>query len=266
MLRVAWLAVGLSALSLSTAVAQTAPPSGWSISVGAAVVATPRYEGSDRMRVLPLPAVDVRYRDLFFASVRDGIGLNLLSRDIVPGSFEGLAAGPILRWRFGRDQDADGSLRGLGDIDPAGEAGVFASATFGRIFRVRGEVRQGFGGHEGVVIDGAADVLFRLSDTVFGSVGPTLSWSNASYNQTYFGVTPLQALRSGYQTYTPGSGLRSVGISGALVWQATDSVSVSGFASYGRLQDVAADSPFIRRGGSADQVTLGTAITWRLAP
>jgi len=260
------LAATIAVLAPAPTTARDAMPGGWSISVGAAVLGTPAYEGADRMRALAVPFFDVRFRDLFFASFARGIGLNLLSRDVVGTGIEGLSAGPVLRWRFGRDQDADPALRGLGDIGFAGEAGVYVAYSFMNAFRVRAEVRRGFGGHEGIVADAGLDVLFRLSDTVTASAGPTISWSNARFNQTYFGVTPAQAALSGYAVYTPGDGLRSVGLSGTVNWAVTERVGFTAFGAYTRLGDVAADAPFVARAGSPNQISIGTALTWRLAP
>ena len=104
------------------------------------------------------PDLRVAYGDVFFASVLDGVGLNLIRQD-------GWRAGPLVKIRFGRDEDGRGSpfqiiggsdaLRGFGNVGVAGEAGAFAEKRFGprEAWRARVEVRQGFGGHQGTIGD-----------------------------------------------------------------------------------------------------------------
>jgi outer membrane scaffolding protein for murein synthesis (MipA/OmpV family) len=262
-MRLTLLATAFAAFSaLAPASAQQRPATDWTVTVGAAVVGSPRFEGSERMRAMALPFFDVRFRDLFFASFNEGVGVNLLSRDIVGTGVEGLAAGPLLRWRFGRDQDAAPVLRGLGDVDFAGEAGAFVSYTFQNIARLRVEARRGFGGHEGTLVDGSFSLIGRFGD-VMVSVGPTLSWASGAFNQTYFGVTPQQSARSGLAVYTPGSGLRSFGVNGTIGWRVTESIGVTAFGGWSRLQSVATDSPIIRAGGNPNQFSVGGAVTWR---
>jgi MipA family protein len=261
-MRLVLTAIALVMFVAPAAAQQPRPATDWSVSVGPAVIATPRFEGSDRMRVLAVPFFDIRFRDLFFASFAQGIGVNLLSRDIVGAPLPGLSAGPILRWRFGRDQDADPALRGLGDVKFAGEAGAFVAYTFANVARARVEVRRGFGGHAGTLVDASLDAVARLGD-VMVTVGPTLSWSDGAYNRTYFGVTSAQSRASGLAVHTPGSGLRSVGVNASFNWRVTDQVGLAAFGGWSRLQSVATDSPILRRGGSPDQFTAGAALTWR---
>ena len=39
----------------------------------------PRYDGSDRYHVVAGPSIDIRYRDRFFLSTGEGIGMNVLT-------------------------------------------------------------------------------------------------------------------------------------------------------------------------------------------
>ncbi len=50
----------------------------WRIEAGAAVESRPSYEGSKTYRELGGPMIDVRYRDIAFVSVGDGLGVNLI--------------------------------------------------------------------------------------------------------------------------------------------------------------------------------------------
>lgn len=48
----------------------------WQVRVGAATSFQPRYEGSDRYHLMAGPSIDVRYKDLFFLSSGEGLGVN----------------------------------------------------------------------------------------------------------------------------------------------------------------------------------------------
>lgn len=80
------------------------PPKDWTFDIGPGVVVAPWFEGSANYRVLPIPNLDLRYqRDKVFVSARDGVGATLLDAD-------GFKAGPILRYRFPRNQGDGGYL------------------------------------------------------------------------------------------------------------------------------------------------------------
>lgn len=53
-------------------------PQTWQISVGAAATLQPRYDGSNQYRPMAGPTFDARYRDLWFVSTGEGIGVNVL--------------------------------------------------------------------------------------------------------------------------------------------------------------------------------------------
>src|ERR1700722_770372 len=50
----------------------------WRVQVGLAAEPRPAYEGARNYRTLAGPVIDVRYRDIYFASVGEGIGVNLV--------------------------------------------------------------------------------------------------------------------------------------------------------------------------------------------
>src|SRR5690242_17484503 len=49
------------------------PVPDWQVTVGGGVAAIPAYEGSNEQRVSPAPTVDIRYKDLAYASIGEGI-------------------------------------------------------------------------------------------------------------------------------------------------------------------------------------------------
>lgn len=268
------LALSIAALVLTTpalAMAQSAPPSeapdGWTMQLGGALIAGPAWQGSDETAVSLFPDVRVSYGDRFFASIPEGVGYNLLS----DGDWR---AGPIAKIRFGRDEEDGGSpfrisgesdeLRGLGDIDTAGEVGVFVERRFGddAAWRLRGEVRQGFGGHEGVVADASLIYQTRLGSTLI-SMGPRVSLASEDYMQTYFGIDPAQSAGSGLAVYSADGGLLSYGLGASVILPVSRTSAVTVFGSVEHLGDPAADSPLIRERGAATQATIGIGYGFR---
>jgi MipA family protein len=200
-----------------------------------------------------VPLFDLRYADRAFLSTRDGLGLNLLE------SGSNWRAGPVVKYRWGRDQDDNRALRGMGDIDGAGEAGGYVHYDL-RPFTVGTEVRQGFGGHDAVIGDAFINWSTKLSDSLMLTVGPKVTMASKDFTQTYFGVSQSQAARSGYRRYNPDGAYYSYGLGASLRYQLTDSLSLGGFAGIDRIAGDAADSPLVDQAGSATQGRLGLTL------
>lgn len=235
------------------------PPKDWTFDIGPGVVVAPWFEGSANYRVLPIPNLDLRYqRDKFFVSARDGVGATLLD-------LQGFKAGPILRYRFPRNEGDGGYLFGMGNVPFTVEGGGFLRYDLPYL-AAKVELRRGLGGSNGLVFDALIDGKLRLSDTVFLSAGPRLSVTDGTYNQAYFGVNASQSVNSGYAQYYPGAGLRSVGAGASGVWRITDNLTFVAFGSYNYLADLAANSPLVTGpGGSRNQFVVGSALSWRFA-
>lgn len=242
-------------------------PQGWSVSIGAAAVLNPAWQGSRQMALSFFPDLRVAYADIVFASVPDGVGINLLRRD-------GWRAGPLVKIRFGRDEDgkgspfqltgASGALRGLGDVGVAGEAGGFVEKRFGpgEAWRARAEVRQGFGGHQGAVADVSLARSGR-SRTLAWSLGPRATFATADFTRTYFGIDATQAQGSGLRPYRPSGGLVSFGIGGNVVRPLGRSGAITVFGGVDYLGDGPGRSPLIRERGRRTQTTIGVGYGYR---
>jgi outer membrane protein len=262
------IALGLSIATAcaGTAVAQPAaigseaagpPPKDWTFDIGPGVIVAPWFEGSANYRVLPIPNIDLRYRrDKFFVSARDGVGATLFDAD-------GFKAGPILRYRFPRNDGEGGLLYGMGTVPFTVEGGGFLRYDLPYL-SAKVELRRGLGGSNGLVFDALIDGKLRLGPTVFLSAGPRLSVTDGIYNQAYFGVNAAQSANTGYAQYYPGAGLRSVGAAASGVWRITSNLTFVIFGSYSYLADAAANSPIVTGpGASRNQFVGGSAISWR---
>jgi outer membrane scaffolding protein for murein synthesis (MipA/OmpV family) len=263
------LAVLLGCLLAGRATAQTglapqaAPALGapgadqWRIGIGVGALLTPDYLGSNDFMVRPLVSPDIRSpNDTFFLSFRDGLGTTLFRE----GPF---SAGLVLRPRFGRDQDDNPALRGMGDIRFSGEGGGFVSYSDGT-WLARGEVRYGFGGYSGVVADARLDRVWRVHPRVILSAGPRLSWGGSGFAETFFGVDEGQAQRSGYRPFRPNDYWFAAAAAGA-TWVIDERWAMIAFGEVGQIFGQAADSPLIDR-GSATQAVLGVTMAYRFWP
>lgn len=232
-------------------------PSDWTFDIGPGVVVAPWFEGGAWYRVLPVPNLDLRWqRDRFFISARDGVGATLLDAS-------GFKAGPILRYRFPRNEWDGPGLYGTGTVPFTVEGGAFLRYDQ-PWFAAKVELRRGLGGTNGLIFDALLDGKLRLSDRVFLSGGPRLSVTDSRFNQAYFGIDAGQSFQSGYAQYYPGAGLRSVGAGASAVWRITDKLSFVTFGSYNYLAEVAASSPLVQGpAGSRNQFVVGSALSWR---
>ena len=245
----------------------SAPPGGWTLTLGAAPVFSPAWQGSKDMALSIFPDLRVNYGDTIFASVPDGLGWNALNR-------AGWKAGPIAKLSFGRNEDNGGSpfllsggsdaLLGLGDIPATAELGGFVEKRWGTIgqWRVRAEVRRGFGGHEGVLADGSISYQVRLDRTIM-SFGPRATAASGGFMRVYFGMDAGQSQRSGLAQYRPDGGLLSYGIGGTLVWPLNQRNTVTLFTGLDRLGSSATRSPLVRHRGQKTQFSVGLGYGFR---
>jgi outer membrane scaffolding protein for murein synthesis (MipA/OmpV family) len=230
----------------------------WYLSLGAAGSMAPEFEGSDKLifRAAPMISLGKKGPEARFASRNDNISLALHDG----GSVRAGAVGKIV---FPRDEDDSDDLKGLDPVKWGGEVGGFAEVYPTDWLRVRGEVRQGFRAHHGVVADVAADAFKDVTETVRVSGGPRVSMASADYFDTYYGVDAEESRKSGLKEYDPGGGFKSIGVGGAVTWKATDKLTASLYGEYARLVGAAADSSLVKERGSVDQFMVGLSTAYR---
>mgnify|MGYP000847477347 CR=1 FL=1 len=251
----------LSALAAALELPREKAPENWQVTVGVAPVIAPVYSGSQDYTVSIYPDLRLRYGERFFASIPEGLGYNAI---LTPN----WKIGPLVKIRFGRKEDTGGStflvsgqtdaLLGMGDIDPAGEAGGFVeyrTANWG----TRVEIRQGFGGHEGLIGDLNVNYFNRIGAMRY-TIGPRMTLASRDFIDTYYGVTPAQSLASGYAPYTTESGLVSIGLGASAVMPLSSAWNLGVFAGFDYLTDKAGDSPLVE---STSQFSLIGSLSYR---
>ncbi len=228
----------------------------WIVTVGAGVSASPPYEGAPNTQIRPTLSFNARRADkpYRFTPPDDGSSLNLFSS-------QHLDLGPVINIRDGRNDTR--RLVGFQKIGWAAEAGVFANLWFTDWFRARAQIRQGIIGHSGAVGDAGIDYI-HTGKRWDMSIGPRVGYGDARYMETYFGVTPAEALASPFliKPYTPGAGVRYEGVELAYAYRPTDRIRATIGLGYHRLTGVAAASPVVGLAGSRDQYSAGVGVTY----
>jgi outer membrane protein len=162
-----------------------------------------------------------------------------------------------------RDASDEPELAGLSDVPFGVEIGGFAEIYPADWLRLRGEVRRGIRAHEGLVGNVQVDAFADVTDRLRVSAGPRMSFANAAYMDAYYGVSAAESVVSGLAPYSPGGGIKSAGIGGAIDWRVTDKVTTSLFGEYSRLMGPAAKSSIVTQHGSKNQFMLGLSATYR---
>ncbi len=217
--------------------------------VGLAVLHAPRYAGSDEQRTRALPLLDYRWANGWFAGTR-GIGFNA-------SGTPGLSYGPRLTFDGGRKERHADALRGMGDIDARAELGGFVTFAATDALSLEASLAAGSGdGGRGVRLELGASYAFALGQGRRLSLGAGTTLANQDYVQSYFGVTPAQAQRSGYAVYTPKAGAVDSHLKAALSWPLAPRVMLTAAVTASRLQTEAKASPLVRK-ASATRALLG---------
>ncbi|MBI3435495.1 MAG: MipA/OmpV family protein [Proteobacteria bacterium] len=241
----------------SVVLAPAAPAAAvWTITIGAETRFEPKFDGAKHNILWPYPLFDVRRAGTpeQFRAPRDGWGVAIVQ----VGKFE---FGPVGQYKWERRENQNGALRGLGNVDFAGEAGGFAVYWLAPWLRTRAEVRYGFGGHQGVISDLTADVVIPLDKRFTVSGGPRGTFATARATNPYFGVSPAQSTASGLPIYRVGSGLYSIGVGAQARYRLMSEVAVHAFVEFERLTGQVAHAPLVVQRGSPNQATLGVGLT-----
>jgi outer membrane scaffolding protein for murein synthesis (MipA/OmpV family) len=215
---------------------------------------TPAYPGSDDLVLRPSGTLRVdffrlpngfTYSSLGSTAVRQGFGLY--------GS---------ARYIGGRDVSEYPDLTGLDDVPWTFEAGLGIGYEFPN-YRVFGDVRYGFHGHESFVGTLGADLIARPSEKLVVRFGPRAEFGSDSYASTYFGVTPSEAAAGSLSAFDAEGGLMGAGLELWAVYSFNERWGIEGRAGWLRLLNAAADSP-VTKVGSADQFRAIMILTRRV--
>ena len=246
---------GLAAILVPVSQANAQDDGSKRIRVGLGAELTPKFPGADDHRIGPM-------FDLSFARVGETFDFEAPddSFDIGLISTNGFSAGPVLNLERSRKNSDVGAP--VGKVSTTIEAGAFVEYEASEAFRLRGEVRRGIGGHDGIISSLGADYIMRDGDQYVFSIGPRVLIADSKYQRAYFGVTPAAALATGLPVYRPDGGLNAIGATSSLFYSFTPNWGMFGYARFERLVGDAKKSPIVDEFGSANQLSGGLGLTY----
>jgi MipA family protein len=176
----------------------------------------PSYGGADDHSLRLSPAGFLRYGRFTFSGaggfttrrdddVERGIAAELLERDDLRLSLSG-------RWTGGRRESASPRLEGLGDIEGTLLARLRLQWTPEGPWTWSLGVSADLLDHgSGWTADLGVARVWTLDPQTRLHFSAALTFCGDTYLQSWYGITPEQAQRTGYSIYAPGNGFRDIG-------------------------------------------------------
>lgn len=225
------------------------------VRLGAGIGMVPSYRGADDFRLRVVPLVDIRYKD------RLRLTHNRLTYDAVKKGYWSL--GPLLRYKTGRRERRSEILKGLGDIKPTAELGVFAKYRTDRmLFNM--EYRHALGAQQGSTVRASfGHAIFKSGNLAMAAIIRG-KWLSGQAMQTNFGITEAQAATSeaGLAVFEPRAGISEASVSLLARYQVAEKYRLLGLVGFGRMLGDAAKNPLVADGvGNRDQFMAGVGFT-----
>ena len=230
----------------------TEPARRWAAAAGAVASVGPEFAGAARIGVNVQPGFAVRWgrvslasRSAFAVRSEGAAAQGGLRVELVRSARWRSSLG--LRWDSGRDEGASEDLRGLGEVRGTLRMRLSLGYRFDGGWRAGSALTTDAlgrgGGWQGEVNAGRD---WRLSPATTVGAGVSMGFGGSRWQQNYFGITPEQSANSGYAVYTPGAGLRDVGLSLGGRTELGGRWAVFYGSSVSRLVGPSAASPLVR--------------------
>ena len=190
----------------------------WGGAIGMTVGYGPAYIGSNDYNVGLKPALYLRYGRFSLSTgagfttrradqVLRGLGVDVWSADNVRVS---LAA----RLDNGRSESASPALAGMGDLEGTLRARLSAQWKLEEGWQWGAAVSvDALGRGQGTVGELSFSRERPLTNDTVWIWGSSLTFGDATYMRSYYGVTAAQSANTGYPLYTPSAGLRDLALS-----------------------------------------------------
>lgn len=237
-----------------------------SVTAGIGPALVPDYDGSDHYRVFPVPAVLGSVHGFDFSLVGNRASVNLIPHKPGPGiDFE---LGPVASINFNRTDRKSiddprvaalperGTAIELGGYVGIGKTGVITSKydKLSVSLSYRHDVN---GVYHSSVWEPSITYLTPLSTKAAVVLFGSMDHVGRGYAQTYFGITPDDALTSGLPAYSAHGGWEKYTLGAAFTYSLTGNLlhglkAVAG-GTYSRMLNSASYSPVTRIAGSPSQ-------------
>lgn len=211
----------------------------WDTRIGVGIGLMPKYEGAKKYRAMPLPLIDLTWRDRVYLNPVNGAGVYLVNTPNID-------LGVGVTYRFGRDQDDGPRLKGLGDVSGGLAARIFAAYWAGP-FSVYANATSDFGGRQSATGEVGALGLLPLSEKFALRATAFATWADNRNMETFYGVTATQSAKSGLAQFSAKGGVKRADAAIALNYQINQAWSLDVSVGTGYLLGDAADSPVTER-------------------
>lgn len=228
----------------------------WHGNIGAGVMVAPSYPGASDKKTKAVPVFGASY-NRFFVGAFDGAPTVPFSVGALLYKDEHWKAGVALSYDIfspRKESDDSSKLHGMGDVDRTAHATLFASYTKDWLSANLAVSSDIAGKHQGTKIRLGVDGKYAITSKLMFSAGPSITWSSAQANQTFYGVDAEQSALSGYARYTPSSGISDVSFGVGVNYVITKRWNVGARASISYLPSDVSSSPIV---GSRTPVSFG---------
>lgn len=253
-------------LAAAPVAADEARPKGPGDFVAVGVGVAPEFLGSEDASAVPFFAG--RYNaGLAVLELR---GLGLAADFLGPRTGGAIAAGPLIRYRFGRDDVDNDAVDALEEVDGALELGgfvgysLFGLAQPGDSLSFRVETAFDVSdGHGGVLMSPRVSYAFPVTRRLRTTLTASTEYGGGDFNDAFFSVDAAGSAASGLDTFEADGGFYRAGLSLGATYSFTETWGVTGLISYNRLIGDAADSPIVDDEGDADQLFGGVGVLYK---
>lgn len=224
----------------------------------------PDYFGSDEYTVGIAPTLRLQLGngERYFRLLANEAALNIL--DNPKWSF-----GPLLSYRFPREDVDDPVISRMTDISGTLEAGAFLGWKYVNKSDPRNRFTVGLdflhdigGEHDGYLVSARARYWYPFGRALTGSIGVGATYGSENYNDTYFSVNASNVGTSGLPFFNAGSGMRDVRISPTLVLSLSPKWHIGAGLVISKLVGDAADSPTVDTRGSTTHLIGGIGVIY----
>lgn len=228
------------------------------LQVGGFVIVTPKYEGSEDYEVFGVPF-------LAPAGVDDNSRLKFRGPDDVRFrllEYYGFEAGPLVGWRFDREEEDADRLEGLGDVDGGVVAGAYAAYRMGGFAPFVSYGHQVSGDETGGLLRFGAEWRLPVWNGIRFTAQGGGTFADDDFMDAFFSVNNRQADNSGFNAYDAEAGIKDVyvGLNADVPLSQDWSLKMTGM--YSRLVGDAADSPIVE---TENQFFGGLGLTYRFS-
>lgn len=228
---------------------------------GGMVIVAPKYEGAKSYEVRAFPFI----APAGFGSGGDGF-VQFRSVDDVRIrvlNANGFEAGPLIGWRFGREDSDATRLRWIGDVDGGLLVGAYVAYRAGPVLPFITYQHQVTGDDTGGVLRFGIEHKTSLAHGITLTTTVGTSYADNHYMDAFFSITPAQSAASlaGLGVFNANAGFKDVyiGVAGDVPLAKDWTLKLS--ARYSHLVGDAGNSPVVE---SESQFYAGVGLTYRL--